>query len=295
MTGRGILASLAVLGAVALTALWTISAPRRLPPDLLADMTGDPMAGKDVFAAAGCASCHKGEARDADPLILTGGRRFDTAFGSFVAPNISMDATHGIGGWTWPQFANAVMRGVSPDGAHYYPAFPYASYVRADVQDIADLWAYMRTLPEDATPSGAHDLAFPYTLRRAVGLWKWLYLDADWIIPAPLTPEETRGRYLAEGLAHCAECHTPRTRLGGLDVARWMQGAPNPSGRGNIPAIAGPGFTWDQFDISAYLETGFTPEFDVVGGSMADVVSSLGALPKSDLDAIAAYILRVGQ
>jgi mono/diheme cytochrome c family protein len=287
--------ALGVTGVLAAVTLWTLSAPRTLPMGAIADLTGDPGAGQEVFAAAGCASCHRAQARDSDPRILSGGRRFETEFGTFIAPNISMDPDHGIGTWTWPQFANAVMRGVSPDGAHYFPAFPYTSYIRADPQDVADLWAYMRTLPEDATPSQRHELAFPYNLRRAVGVWKWLYLDDRFVVTGDLTPEETRGRYLAEALAHCAECHTPRNTLGALDVSQWHRGAPNPSGRGRIPAIAGSGFTWDKFDISAYLETGFTPQFDVVGGSMADVVASLRSLPKADLDAIAAYVLRAAQ
>ncbi|MFN4056830.1 MAG: c-type cytochrome [Roseinatronobacter sp.] len=281
-------AALAIAGAVA---GWWLTAPAPLPAQAFAGITGDAVAGEQVFYAGGCASCHKGIAHNADPLILSGGRSFVTEFGTFRAPNISPDPVHGIGRWSFPQFANAVMRGVAPDGAHYYPAFPYTSYARAEVQDIADLFAFMQTLPAEATPSAAHDLGFPFTIRRGIGLWKQLYLNDDWVIASDLTEEQTRGRYLVEALAHCAECHTPRDAFGGLDTSRWMQGAPNPSGRGNIPAIAGARFTWTAFDISAYLETGFTPQFDVVGGSMGDVVKSLQKLPKSDLDAIAAYIV----
>lgn len=291
---RPLLFAATALALVFAAAAWVVSAPRPLEA-ALTDLQGSPDAGRTVFLAAGCASCHRGPAQDADPLILTGGRSFASDFGTFKAPNISPDPEHGVGTWTQAQFMNAVMRGVSPEGAHYYPAFPYTSYTRADPQDIADLYAYVMTLPADATPSEPHDLGFPFNIRRAVGLWKALYLHEDWTITGDLTEQEQRGRYLSEALAHCAECHTPRTALGGLDRDRWHMGAPNPSGTGRIPAIAGPNFNWTAFDISAYLDSGLTPEFDVVGGTMADVVTNLRQLDKTELDAIAAYILRAAQ
>jgi len=287
---RKMIIALGSAGVIGLAGFWALTAPKHLPDTDLAGVSGSADAGRAVFLAGGCASCHKAPGPDADPLVLTGGRAFATEFGTFHAPNISTDPEHGIGTWTFAQFANAVMRGIAPDGAHYYPAFPYAAYGKAQVQDIADLYAYMQTLPADATPDVAHDLAFPFTVRRGLGLWKALFVSDDWVIAGDLTEQQTRGRYLVEALAHCAECHTPRNALGGLEVASWMQGAPNPSGRGRIPAIAGADFKWTEFDISAYLETGFTPQFDVVGGSMADVVQSLKELEKTDLDAIAAYI-----
>jgi mono/diheme cytochrome c family protein len=283
--------ALGAMGAAGGAAFWLLTAPKPFTNAELASFMGDADAGRAVYLAAGCASCHKAPGVDADPLVLSGGRAFASDFGTFHAPNISMDPLHGIGTWDFPQFANAVMRGISPNGTHYYPAFPYTAYGKADLQDIADLYAYMQTLPADATPDVAHDLGFPFSLRRGVGLWKALFVSDDWVVTGDLTEQEIRGRYLVEALAHCAECHTPRSASGELQVANWMQGAPNPSGRGRIPAIAGPDFKWTAFDISAYLETGFTPQFDVVGGSMADVVQNTRELPKADLDAIAAYIV----
>jgi mono/diheme cytochrome c family protein len=281
-----IVASLGVAG------FWGLTRPATLPAATLANLSGTAEAGERVFLAAGCASCHMGSGDDADSDTLSGGQAFATNFGTFYAPNISPDPDHGIGGWTQAQFLNAVMRGVSPDGQHYYPAFPYTSYIKADPQDMADLFAYMQTLPPDATPSRPHDVGFPFNIRRGLGLWKALYVTEDWVIDGELTEQETQGRYLAEALAHCTECHTPRTALGGLDQARWFMGAPNPSGDGRIPPIAGAEFDWTAFDISAYLESGFTPSFDVAGGSMAKVIAGLGQLDKAELDAIAAYILR---
>jgi len=286
------LLTLAVIGGVT---GWFITRPTALPSTVSDRLTGDAEAGERIFLASGCASCHMGTEDDADPKLLSGGAEFQTQFGTFYAPNISPDPDHGIGGWSQAQFLNAVMRGVSPEGQHYYPAFPYTSYAKADPQDMADLYAYMMTLPVDATPSRAHDVAFPFNIRRSVGLWKALYMNRDWVVRGDLTEQETQGRYLAEALAHCAECHTPRDALGGMDRAAWLEGASNPSGTGRIPPISGADFTWSAFDISAYLETGFTPSFDVAGGSMAKVITNLGQLDKPELDAIAAYILRAGQ
>ncbi len=290
---RRLMAILAVAGLIVVGGLWSFSAPRGLDNSALAGLEGQAERGRDVFLAAGCGSCHMAPGRDADPLVMSGGRDFASDFGTFIAPNISPDPEHGIGGWTQDHFITAVMRGVSPEGQHYYPAFPYTAYIRAEPQDIADLYAYMMTLPHDATPSRPHDIGFPFSIRRAVGLWKALYLREDWVVSSDLTEEEARGRYLSEALGHCAECHTPRNLLGALDVSRWLEGAPNPSGRGRIPPIAGDAFTWTAFDISAYLETGFTPEFDVVGGTMAAVVSNLQQLDASEREAIAAYLLRL--
>ena len=290
---RKTLITVALTGLALGGVLWWLSAPDPLDARSLDALQGDAEQGRAVYLAAGCASCHKGPERDADPLVLSGGRSFASDFGTFIAPNISPDPENGIGTWTQAAFINAVMRGVSPEGKHYYPAFPYTSYIRADPQDMADLYAYMMTLPSDANPSRPHDLGFPFNIRRGVGLWKALFLTEDWVTTGDLTEQEARGRYLSEALAHCAECHTPRNALGALDTDRWLLGAPNPSGRGRIPAIAGDEFDWTAFDISAYLETGFTPDFDVVGGTMADVVNSLQHLDKSELDAIAAFLLHV--
>ncbi|MFN4172552.1 MAG: diacylglycerol kinase, partial [Pseudorhodobacter sp.] len=243
--------------------------------------------------AAGCASCHMapgalGEAK----LVLAGGMRFASDFGTFIAPNIS-PSPQGIGGWMLRDFASAVQRGVAPDGAHYYPAFPWNAYNKASLQDVADLHAYMQTLPPDPTPSAAHEVGFPFNIRRSLGGWKLLFESSDWAIGGDLTEAETRGRYLVEALAHCGECHTPRNVLGGLDRSRWLAGAPNPDGKGRSPNITPGRLTWSEAEIAAYLLSGFTPEFDSVGGHMVAVVDNMAKLPESDRLAIAAYLKKV--
>ena len=282
-----------ILGVILLGGItgWSVTTPRPLTGADVPARAGDPVNGEAVFWAAGCAACHaapeaEGEAR----LVLAGGRAFTSDFGTFYAPNISPDATAGIGGWRERDFLNAVMRGVSPEGQHYYPAFPYGSYGRANVEDIQDLWAFLQTLPADATPSRAHDVGFPFSIRRALGAWKRLYQDDDWVMAGDLEPELDRGRYLVEALGHCTECHTARTALGGLRRDLWLMGAPNPSGDGRIPDITPARLTWSASDIANYLRDGFTPDFDVVSGSMVEVVGSLSNLPDTDRAAIAAYL-----
>jgi mono/diheme cytochrome c family protein len=279
--------------------LWILSAPQAaISANTLVSVPGDPVRGAAVFHAGGCASCHRPadyDAGDADSIPpLGGGQRFVTEFGTFVAPNISPDTTTGIGSWSEADFANALLKGVSPEGKHYYPAFPYSSYGRMSVQDVTDLKAFMDTLPAVSRANEPHELSFPFSLRRGLGLWKRLYLRTDPVIALDDADARLlRGRYLVEGPGHCGECHSPRNALGGTDYNRWLGGAANPDGDGSIPNISphSAGLAeWSESDIAEYLSSGFTPEYDVVGSSMADVVENTARLSAADRSAIAAYL-----
>ena len=180
-----------------------VTRPQTVDPERFAGLQGDAESGETVFWAAGCASCHKAEGSD-DSLALPGGRRFVTQFGTFVAPNISSDPTHGIGGWSLPQFASALLEGTSPEGEHYYPSFPYTTYARMTDQDVADLWAFMQTLPPESRENESHDLGFPFNIRLTLGGWKLLFLNDDWVLAEARDPQLERGRYLVEALGHCA-------------------------------------------------------------------------------------------
>ncbi|QPM89778.1 c-type cytochrome [Pseudooceanicola algae] len=273
---------------------WWLTAPTYLPEDAMAGLEPDAAAGESVFYAGGCASCHAAPgASGEEMLVLAGGRALESDFGTFHAPNISSDSSAGIGGWSSLDLANAMQNGVSPQGRHYYPAFPFTTYTRADLQDIADLHAFLQGLPADPTPSKAHDVGFPFDIRRLLGGWDLLYLDRDWIMEDPGSDEVARGRYLVEALGHCGECHTPRNALGGPDTSRWLGGAENPSGAGHIPNITSGELDWSAGDIAEYLSSGLTPDFDVAGGEMADVVTNLSHLPRADLEAIGAYVKAV--
>lgn len=285
---------LVVAAALAAGLGWWLTRPVGLAEADFAGLAGDAVRGETVFHAAGCASCHAapgatGEAK----RVLAGGQRFPSPFGTFVAPNVSPDPEHGIGGWTLVQFASAVQRGVSPEGAHYYPAFPYTAYARASRQDIADLWAFWQTLPPSSAPSRPHEIGFPFNIRATLGGWKLLFAGGGWAVGGELTATEARGRYLAEALAHCGECHTPRNALGGLDRGRWLAGGPNPAGEGRIPNITPGGLTWSDDEVLTYLTDGQTPDYDYAGGHMALVVENLSKLPEEDRRALVAYLRKV--
>lgn len=272
---------------------WMLTSPEPLPASAVEGPPGDPERGALVFAAAGCASCHVAPETDiGEAPVLAGGIAFVSPFGTFHAPNIS-PSPQGVGDWSDAEIMDAVMRGVSPSGAHYYPALPYAAYAMADPQDMRDLVAHLRTLPPSSQENLPHEVPFPFSIRRGVGLWKALNLRQGWVIEDDLPEPAARGRYLAEALGHCGECHTPRGPLGGLDHAQWLGGAPNPSGDGRIPNITPGGLKWSEGEIAYYLGTGFTPEFDTAGGEMAAVVSELAKLPDEDRAAIAAYLKAV--
>lgn len=271
-----------------------ITAPRQSSMEAYTGLTGDKTHGEQVFWATGCASCHMAPNAEGDAqLVLAGGQSFATDFGTFMAPNISTDPVQGIGGWSLQKFACAVVDGISGDGQHLYPAMPYAAYNKLVPQDVVDLKTFMDTLPASATPSQPHDLGFPFNIRRSLGFWKLLFVSKNWVINGDLSPQATRGRYIAEAMAHCAECHTPRNALGGLDRGRWLAGAPNPDGKGRTPNITPAALKWSADDIVAYLTTGFTPEFDSVGGHMAHVVENMARLPETDRQAVAAYLAAV--
>jgi len=282
---------LAILGA---GTFWYLTRPTYLAADTFKGVTGDAARGETIFWAGGCASCHAAPGASGDErLVLAGGREFGSDFGLFRAPNISPSEA-GIAGWSVLDLGNAMQRGVGPDGTQYFPAFPYNAYIHMPPQDIADLHAYLMTLPPSDTETLPHDIEFPFGIRRNLGGWKWLFLNDDWVLAGDdLSPELERGRYLVEGLAHCGECHTPRNALGGLEPGAWLSGAVNPSGDGRIPNISPGGLDWSESDIAEYLKSGFTPEFDVVGGEMAEVVENTSNLTDEDRAAIAAYLKAV--
>lgn len=286
-----VLAGLALIG---LAVFLLVTQPRPRPTEVFATLTPDVAHGALVFSAAGCGSCHMADKAEGEAqLVLSGGQKFATAFGTFVAPNVSPDPVQGIGGWTTVQFATAVMDGISPEGEHYFPAMPYAAYGKMQPQDVADLKSYMDTLPASDVASLPHEVGFPFNIRRSLGGWKFLFVSKDWVLTEAATPEIERGRYIAEAMAHCGECHTPRNVLGGLKTSSWLGGAVDPFSKAKMPNITPAALDWSEADILAYLTTGFTPEFDVVGGHMAHVVDNMAKLPESDRMAVVAYLKAV--
>jgi len=293
---RGVfwLVSVAAIGAASLTAAWFITAPvpasSRLPAGTF-DRTGDPARGQLVFAAGDCASCHASPGQS-DRLRLGGGLALASPFGTFRAPNISPDPVDGIGAWHTSDLANALLSGVSLDGRHYYPVFPYPSFAHMSPADVIDLMAYLRTLPPVSGRAPAHELNPLFRIRRLVGLWKLLYFDQRPIEPDKNRDEEwNRGRYLAESVGHCAECHSSRDELGGIKEKTRFAGGVDPEGTGYYPNITEQHIgSWSVQDLATMLRTGETPERMRVGSSMSEVVTNLAMLPESDRHAIATYI-----
>jgi len=289
-----------VLAAVGAAGFWFLTAPQRIGAQEVATLgSGDAARGERIFYAGGCTSCHaKPGAQGDEALQLAGGLELKTPFGTFVAPNISSDPNDGIGAWSAEDLANAMLKGTSPDGSHFYPAFPYASYARMQPSDIGDLHAFMKTLPAVAGKAPDHQLGFPFNIRRGLGLWKLLFLSDEPVValPADASDAVKLGQYLTEGPGHCGECHTPRNAIGGTDKGRWLAGAVAAEGEGKVPNItSGEGGIgdWSENDIAYFLESGFTPEFDTVGGSMAAVQRNMAKLRPEDREAIAAYLKAV--
>jgi mono/diheme cytochrome c family protein len=299
LVGRLVIAAI-IFAAISGLAVWLLTKPNRLGAEELAAFpAGDAARGQRIYWAGGCTGCHAKEKSKGEELFeLPGDIKLETPFGDFVAPNISQHEIDGIGAWSLEDFANAMMRGVSPDGRHYYPAFPYTSYARMSPGDIADLYAFMKTLPAVEGRADEHSLGFPYTIRRGIGLWKRLYLSGEPIIALrkDASDQLKLGRYLVEGPGHCGECHTPRSFTGGADKDQWLAGAVAAEGDGVVPNIT-PGEggigSWSQSEIVTLLESGVTPEFDSVGGQMAEVQRNMARLSADDRAAMAAYLKAV--
>jgi len=276
---------------LAAAAVFVLTAPESVPASALPSRAPDLANGRVMFLAGGCSSCHM-TPQQKDATRLGGGLQLHTAFGEFFAPNISPAAKDGIGEWSEADFVTAMTRGTAPDGSHLYPAFPYPSYARMRVEDVRDLFAYLKTLPPVEGRVRPHALRFPFNIRRAVGLWKLLFFDDRPLAPDPSQSAEwNRGAYLVNGPGHCAECHSPRNLLGAIVARRRFDGGPSPTDQGGVPSIRQDKLgDWTVDDFVATLTTGDTPDSDRVGGPMVDVVRNIAQLSDADRHAMAVYI-----
>lgn len=250
--------------------------------------------GAYIFAAADCGACHT-NVKQKGPL-LAGGRPLKTPFGTFYSPNITPDPETGIGRWSDADFIRALRDGVSPDDDHYFPVFPYPSFTRMTDQDMLDLKAYIFSLPAVSQANREHEVDFPYGWRFTVWFWKQLNFTSGAFVPDPAQSAEwNRGAYLAEALAHCGECHTPRGSLGGLDTSLAYSGTTDGPEGEKVPNITpdpetGTG-TWSAKDLIRVLRSGQLPDGDYVGSVMGEVVDGTSKLTDADRQAIAVYVL----
>ncbi len=281
----------AVLLAIGSVGLY-FTAPSTLPPSLFGPRIADLANGELLFNVGGCISCH-GKKQDSG-TSLGGGLVLRSPFGSFKVPNISSSTDQGIGAWSEVQFADAMLRGVGRNGEHLYPSFPYTSYRRMSVADVRDLYAFLKTLPPDTTPSERHDLRFPFNIRRAIGAWKLLFFDEKPFSSDPSRDAAyNRGAYLVEGPGHCAECHSPRNVLGAIQTSDRFAGGPVPGGDGWVPNITPhpDGLqSWSLKDVEFFLETGVGPDSSAVSGEMEEVIRNLAKLSPGDRHAMATYL-----
>ena len=283
-----LVAAVAVLG---LAAFWFMTIPATVSTGELGPHTPDLANGKEMFLTGGCSSCHAVPKQE-DSTKLGGGLGLISSFGTFYVPNISPDTKDGIGGWTEAQFVTAVTKGTSPEGEHLFPIFPYTSYQRMKVDDVRDLLAYIRTLPPVAGKSRDHDVPFPFNIRRLVGGWKLLFLDGGTFASDPSQSAQwNRGAYLVNGPGHCAECHSPRNRVGAIVTGKRFTGSPTPYGQSGFPNITQLKLAkWSEPEIAETLATGMTADGDRVGGPMVEVVHNTSQLSAEDRAAMAAYI-----
>jgi mono/diheme cytochrome c family protein len=288
---RRLLMAAIIAGAAGFGVYWWLTAPPMMSAIAEPAYAPNLANGQTTFNAAGCSSCHAVPAQP-DRLKLGGGLALPSPFGTFYVPNISPDPADGIGRWTEAEFVNAVTKGISPAGFHYFPAFPYTSYQHAKVDDIRDLFAYLKTLEPVPGKVRDHDVPFPFNIRRNLGIWKLMFMDGTRFAPdAARSAQWNRGAYLVNSLGHCAECHSPRNLLGGIIAAQRFAGGPNPEGEGWVPNITQKGLEeWSAKDIEYFLETGLLPDGDSAGGAMARVIKNTSQLSAEDRVAMAEYL-----
>jgi len=254
---------------------------------------GDAKHGAYLAKAAGCIGCHTAARKGAVPFA--GGRALKTPFGTFYGPNITPHPDAGIGRWDGDDFARALRAGTGPGGAHFFPAFPYPSFTKITDADARDLWAYVSSLPPDATPSRGHELVFPAGWRFLAAAWQWLFFKPGVFVPDPArSAAENRGRYLVDALGHCGECHTPRNLFGATDTGRYLAGAKLAEGSGAPNLTPTRLKKWSDAELADFLSSGMTPDGDVVGDTMGEVIrNTTSQWTPEDLAAVVAYLRRV--
>ena len=248
--------------------------------------------GQYLVRAGGCFSCHTAKGGEK----LAGGRPLTTPFGTFNSPNITPDPDTGIGRWADAQFLRALRDGVRPDGANYFPVFPYPSFTGITDSNALAMKAYLFSLPPVHQKNRPHDVPFPISLRWLQTGWELLFFTPGPFQSAPdRSVAYNRGAYLVTALAHCGECHTPRNLLGATQLGQQLAATPDGPDGQLVPNITPDPTTgigrWDKDDVVELLRTGATPEQSRVKGAMREVIEDgLKYLTKDDLRAIADYL-----
>jgi len=254
--------------------------------------------GAELYRTASCVGCHSPPFTDGEHL--GGGRDLPTIFGVFYAPNISVDAKAGIGGWSKDDFMRAMREGRSPEGRRYWPTFPYMAYTKMSDEDIHDLWTYLSEQPPSAAPSIPHEVRLKYRLPGLMVIWRTLGFRAGALEEDPeQSTEWNRGRYLVEAVSYCDQCHSPRNGLGLIQKRRYMAGGANP-GKADVHPNLTPSAVglagWTAEEIAHYLATAEkpdgtkTPDKDIMAEKIHD---SFGFYSLEDRLAIGEYLTRL--
>jgi len=267
-----------------------------LPLSFAARAESDVERGEYLVRAANCVSCHTAPGG----AVFGGGLPFPTDFGTIYSTNITPDKETGIGNWSFEQFDAAMRRGVRPNGEHLYPAFPYTNFTKIDDADMKALYAYFMSLKPVHAPAKQNEMAFPFSQRSLMGVWKALFLKEGQYVPDPKQSAQwNRGAYLVEALAHCGACHTPRNLLGAeKESAAYTGGtlAEHDEERGAVRRGA-PNLTqapwglgaWTEEDIASYLKNGISEHARLMGTMNEVVLNSTRHLTDEDTHAIAVY------
>jgi mono/diheme cytochrome c family protein len=295
--GKAAATAVGLVAAACIAAGWLLSGPSSgvsAVPVREADLSN----GEILYHAGSCGACHRAAdgAPKTDLALPSGGAPFKTPVGTFFPQNLTPDPVTGIGRWSAADFVNAMTRGLSPRGDHYFPAFPYTSYRFMKVEDLLDLRGYLMSLPPVRSPGRKAVVPFLAAARRGVGLWKRIALgDGGSRIDPSRGPAWNRGAYLVNGPGHCAECHTPRNLLMVMQRSRDLAGARHPAGEGQVPSLRGllaRGRYKDPADLVLALQNGETFGYEhLSSGGMAAIQTNLGLLPEADVAAIADYLV----
>jgi mono/diheme cytochrome c family protein len=249
--------------------------------------------GAYLARAADCMVCHTTKGgKD-----YAGGLGFKLPFGTLYSTNITPDKETGIGNYSDQDFLNAVHRGVRRDGARLYPAMPFTSYTYISDADALAIKAYLFSLPPVHAVAPANTLTFPFNQRWAMTFWSMVFNpDTRFEPDTSKTPEWNRGAYLAEALAHCGECHTPRNLGFALDNRKKFAGALTAGWRAyNITSDKTTGIGgWRDDDLIAYLATGHAAGHGSASGPMGEAVDhSFSQFAPEDIRAVVAYLRSV--
>jgi len=268
------------------TLIWQKELPPISPPAADSFERGLVKHGEALAQLGGCVACHTAP----NGKALTGGRKLQTPFGMVISNNLTPEPWSGLGGWSLAAFVRAMREGVSRDGHFLYPAFPYDYFTNASDTDLAALYAYLMSRPPIVAQAPVDRLDWPFAHRQLLAAWNLFFLRKG--------PKDDggpdRGRALAEGLAHCGACHTPRNRWGAARSDRaydgaWVDDWYAPALNARSPAAR----PWTEEDLFTYLRTGLSAVHAAAAGPMAEVTRALAAAPEADVRAIAGYFARL--